>query len=119
MSTRPCTPSCFSASFRPLLASALNERSLRPPISVTTPTLICLPPEDDWPPLPPPPPPPLSEPQAAIPKAPRLRERAMAIARNVLRYMVLLRAPPVPGHNPHGCRRTAAPGGRRAAPARR
>src|SRR3954453_22069785 len=31
-------PSCFSASSRPLFASALNERSLRPPMSVTSPT---------------------------------------------------------------------------------
>src|SRR6476620_2131869 len=35
-------PSELLASSRPLLASALNERSLRPPMSVTRPTLIFL-----------------------------------------------------------------------------
>src|SRR6478672_321472 len=43
MSTRPSTPSWLFASSRPLLARALNERSLRPPMSVTRPTLIFLP----------------------------------------------------------------------------
>src|SRR3954454_12930358 len=36
-------PSELLASSRPLLANALNERSLRPPMSVTSPTLIFLP----------------------------------------------------------------------------
>src|SRR5436190_2910324 len=35
-------PSSFSARVRPSLASWLNERSLRPPMSVTRPTLIFL-----------------------------------------------------------------------------
>src|SRR6476620_8185782 len=47
MSTRPSTPSLLLASSRPLLARALNERSLRPPMSVTRPTLIFLPVEAD------------------------------------------------------------------------
>src|SRR3954453_15230174 len=36
-------PSELFASSRPLFANALNERSLRPPMSVTSPTLIFLP----------------------------------------------------------------------------
>ena len=41
--TRPSTPSSDLARSRPSLASWLNERSLRPPMSVTRPTLIFLP----------------------------------------------------------------------------
>src|ERR1700742_805211 len=40
MSTRVSTPSSDFARSRPSLASWLNERSLRPPMSVTRPTLI-------------------------------------------------------------------------------
>ena len=46
MKTRPLTPTCFSASFRPLYASALKPLSFRPPMSVTSATLsgrcLCL-----------------------------------------------------------------------------
>src|SRR4029453_6489361 len=42
MRARPSMPSWLLASSRPLLARALNERSLRPPMSVTRPTLIFL-----------------------------------------------------------------------------
>src|SRR3954449_4442361 len=41
--TRPSTPSWLRASVRPLLARELNERSFRPPMSVTSPTRIFLP----------------------------------------------------------------------------
>src|SRR5919199_704476 len=53
-------PSRFSASCRPLLARKLNDRSLRPPMSVLLP-------------------------HAATPRAPTARLRAIAIARDVLR----------------------------------
>src|SRR5919205_3305673 len=89
MSPRPWIPSCFSASCRPLLARKLNERSFRPPMSVTRPTLIFLAPddalEDDELLLEPPPPLSLLPPQAATPRAPTARLRAIAIARELLR----------------------------------
>src|SRR5687768_11331029 len=40
MTTRPSTPSCSSARLRPWFARKLKERSSRPPMSVTRPTLI-------------------------------------------------------------------------------
>src|SRR5215208_5091093 len=41
--TRPSTPSSLTARCRPSFASWLKPRSFRPPMSVTTPTLIFLP----------------------------------------------------------------------------
>src|SRR6478609_4389987 len=83
MSTRPSMPSWLLASSRPLLARALNEWSLRPPMSVTRPTRIFLPAglaaveDDDEDEL-------LLEllelPQAATPNAVTDMVRAMAIA---------------------------------------
>src|SRR3954451_24065988 len=98
-------PSCFTAFCRPWLASWLNDRSFRPPMSVTRPTLIFLPcgaldAELLLELLPP-----LSSllPQAATPKAPTARVRAIEIARVVLRCT----APPlVP---PRGDRTPSAP----------
>src|SRR3954464_14990639 len=81
-------PSCACASSRPLLARKLNERSLRPPMSVTRPTLVFLPcgALDAELLLEPLLLPPLSLlPQAATPKAPTARVRAIEIARFVLR----------------------------------
>src|SRR6188472_2157370 len=84
---RPSIPSLLSASLSPFAASALKERSLRPPMSVTTPTLIFLPVlallDDDEPALV------LklelsSLPHAATPNAATLRVRAISVARNVL-----------------------------------
>src|SRR3954462_6920079 len=68
MKTRPSVPSWDSASSRPLLARKLNERSFSPPMSVTRPVLMDLPPLSlELLVLPPP----LSSspPQAAIPRA--------------------------------------------------
>src|SRR4051812_12367120 len=80
-------PSCLTAFCRPWLASWLNERSLRPPMSVTRPTLIFLPCGALDAELLLEPPPLLSSllPHAATPKAPTASVRAIAIARNVLR----------------------------------
>src|SRR5262245_24590898 len=87
MSVRPWTPSCCFASWRPLFARKLNERSLRPPMSVTSPTLICLPDDaavdeplvlDVLLPL-------SLLPHAAIPRAPTARLRAITTALDVLR----------------------------------
>src|SRR4051794_41503555 len=83
-------PSELLASSRPLLANALNERSLRPPMSVTSPTLIFLPAglaavDVEAAPA-------LSDvvlssllPQAATAKLPMARMRAIGIARYGLR----------------------------------
>src|SRR4029078_1442058 len=67
MNTRPVVPSCASALSSPLLARKLNERSFRPPMSVTRPALIDLPSVVEVLPLPPP----LSSssPHAATPSA--------------------------------------------------
>src|SRR3954447_14602325 len=69
--TRMSAPSFAFARFRPLYAASLNERSLRPPMSVTSPILTFLAPEsplvvlddddEDEPPL-------SSPPQAASPR---------------------------------------------------
>src|SRR6188472_1111460 len=71
--TRMSAPSSDFARFRPLYAASLNERSLRPPMSVTRPILTFLAPEsllaalddddddEDEPPL-------SSPPQAASPR---------------------------------------------------
>src|ERR1700750_15873 len=88
MSVRPWMPSWLLASCRPLFARKLNERSLRPPMSVTSPTLICLPDEavDDEPLLLPLVELPLSLlPHAATPRAPTARLRAITIALDLLR----------------------------------
>src|SRR4051812_1317299 len=98
-------PSCDWASLRPLLASALNERSFSPPMSVTRPTLIFLAGAAAVEVEPPPPPLVLvlllSLPHAATAKLPMARVRAIRIARNELRCTAppsrLLAMPALPG----------------------
>src|SRR4051794_34112936 len=81
-------PRSLLAFSRPWLASWLNERSLRPPMSVTRPTLSFLPPVLEAELLLPEllPPEPLSSlPHAEIANAATAKVRAIDIARNVLR----------------------------------
>src|SRR3954452_3288671 len=128
---RPWTPSCRWASSRPLLARKLNERSLRPPMSVTRPTLSFEPLDaaDDELLLELPPPLSSLPPHAATPRAPTARLRAMAIARDALRctapplrFLLAERTPSAKAReSTSGARRRRPParGAQRAAPARR